>query len=76
MLLTPEEGRRLHVLSLLERGRFTTRTAANAFVATTLLPAVAASACRPVPRGCDLVRVCAVHYARRWPWTTRCGSRT
>ncbi|MEK6718790.1 MAG: helix-turn-helix domain-containing protein, partial [candidate division NC10 bacterium] len=29
MTLTPEEGRRLHVLSLLERGRITTAQAAE-----------------------------------------------
>lgn len=53
----------------------TTRAAANAFLATTFLPAfnaqfavppaVAASAYRPVPRGCGLERVCAFHYARQ-----------
>ena len=30
MTLNPEEGRRLHVLSLLERGRITTAQAADA----------------------------------------------
>jgi transposase len=53
----------------------TTLAAGNAFLATTFLPAfnaqfgvppaVAASAYRPVPRGVDLARVCAFHYARQ-----------
>jgi hypothetical protein len=53
----------------------TTMAAGNAFLATTFLPAfnaqfavppaVAASAYRPVPRGVDLARVCAFHYARQ-----------
>jgi transposase len=53
----------------------TTLAAANVFLVTTFLPAfnaqfavppaVAASAYRPVPRGLDLVRVCAFHYARQ-----------
>jgi transposase len=53
----------------------TTMAAGNTFLATTFLsafnvqfavpPAVAASAYRPVPRGCDLERVCAFHYARQ-----------
>ncbi len=52
----------------------TTLAAGNAFLAPTFLPAlnahavppaVAASAYRPVPRGCDLDRVCAFHYARQ-----------
>jgi transposase len=53
----------------------TTPAAAEAFLTTTFLPgfnaqfavpaAVATSAYRPVPRGCDLDRVCAFHYARQ-----------
>ncbi len=53
----------------------TTMAAGNSFLATTFLPAfnaqfavppaVAASAYRPVPRGIDLDRVCAFHYARQ-----------
>ena len=53
----------------------TTMAAATVFLVTTFLPAfnaqfavppaVAASAYRPVPRGLDLVRVCAFHYARQ-----------
>jgi hypothetical protein len=53
----------------------TTLAAGNAFLATTFLPAfhaqfavppaVAASAYRPAPRGCDLDRVCAFHYSRQ-----------
>ncbi len=53
----------------------TSLAAGNVFLATTFLPAfnaqfavpaaLAASAYRPVPRGLDLVRVCAFHYARR-----------
>lgn len=53
----------------------TTLAAGNAFLATTFLPAfnaqfavppaVAASAYRPVPRGWDLDRLCAFHYARQ-----------
>jgi hypothetical protein len=53
----------------------TTPAAGDAFLAAAFLPAfnakfavpaaVAASAYRPVPRGCDLDRVCAFHYARR-----------
>lgn len=53
----------------------TTMAAGDAFLATTFLPAfnaqfgvppaVAASAYRPVPRGCDLDQVCAFHYARQ-----------
>ncbi len=53
----------------------TTPPAGDAFLATTFLPAhnaqfavppaLAASAYRPVPRGLDLDRVCAFHYARR-----------
>jgi hypothetical protein len=53
----------------------TTPPAGDAFLARTFLPAfnrqfavppaVAASAYRPVPRGVDLDRVCAFHYARR-----------
>jgi len=53
----------------------TTLAAGNAFLATTFLsafnaqfavpPAVAVSAYRPVPRGLDLARVCAFHYARQ-----------
>jgi len=53
----------------------TTPADGDAFLATTFLPAfnaqfavppaVAASAYRPVPRGVDLDRVCAFHYARR-----------
>jgi hypothetical protein len=53
----------------------TTRAAGDAFLTTTFLPAlnaqfavppaVAANAYRPVPRGCDLTRVCAFHYARQ-----------
>jgi hypothetical protein len=49
--------------------------AGNAFLVATFLPAfnaqfavppaVAASAYRPVPRGCDLDRVCAFHYSRQ-----------
>jgi hypothetical protein len=52
----------------------TTLPAANAFLATTFLPAFnaqfavppaeTASAYQPVPRGVDLDRVCAFHYAR------------
>jgi transposase len=53
----------------------TTMAAGNTFLATTFLsafnaqfavpPAVAASAYRVVPRGLDLDRVCAFHYARQ-----------
>ena len=53
----------------------TTMAAANVFLATTFLPAfnaqfavppaVATSAYRPVPRGGDLARICAFHYARQ-----------
>jgi len=53
----------------------TTMAAGNAFLVATFLPAfnaqfavppaVAASAYRPVPRGCDLDRVCAFHYSRQ-----------
>ena len=53
----------------------TTMAAGNVFLAMTFLPAfnaqfavspaVAASAYRPVPRGVDLARVCAFHYARQ-----------
>jgi len=53
----------------------TTPEAGDAFLATTFLPAfnaqfavpaaVAATAYRPVPRGCDLDRICAFHYARQ-----------
>jgi transposase len=53
----------------------TTLAAGNAFLATTFLPAfnaqfgvpaaVATSAYRPVPRGWDLDRLCAFHYARQ-----------
>ena len=53
----------------------TTPAAGEAFLTTTFLPAfnaqfavpaaVAASAYRPVPRGCDLDRICAFHYARQ-----------
>jgi transposase len=53
----------------------TTLAAANVFLATTFLPAfnaqfavppaIAASAYRPVPRGCDLTRHCAFHYVRQ-----------
>lgn len=53
----------------------TTLAAGDTFLAATFLPAfnaqfavppaVAASAYRPVPRGLDLDRVCAFHYARR-----------
>jgi len=53
----------------------TTPTVGDAFLATTFLPAfnaqfavpaaVATSAYRPVPRGCDLDRVCAFHYVRQ-----------
>lgn len=53
----------------------TTPTAGDVFLATTFLPAfnaqfavppaVAASAYRPLPRGVDLDRVCAFHYARQ-----------
>jgi hypothetical protein len=53
----------------------TTLAAGNVFLATTFLPAfaaqfavppaVAASAYRPVPRGWDLDRLCAFHYARQ-----------
>jgi hypothetical protein len=53
----------------------TTVAAGDAFLATTFLPAfsaqfavppaVAATAYRPVPRGCDLDRLCAFHYARQ-----------
>jgi hypothetical protein len=53
----------------------TTPADGDAFLATVFLPAfnaqfavppaVAASAYRPVPRGVDLARVCAFHYARR-----------
>jgi transposase len=53
----------------------TTLAAGNAFLATPFLPAfnaqfavppaVAASAYRPVPRGVDLDRLCAFHYARQ-----------
>jgi hypothetical protein len=52
-----------------------TSTAGDAFLATTFLPAfnaqfavpaaIATSAYRPVPRGCDLDRVCAFHYLRQ-----------
>ncbi len=52
----------------------TTLAAGDAFLATTFLPAfnahfavppsMAASAYRPVPRGWDLSRICAFHYAR------------
>ena len=52
-----------------------TMAAGNAFLVATFLPAfnaqfavppaVAASAYRPVPRGCDLDRVCAFHYSRQ-----------
>jgi transposase len=52
-----------------------TLAAANAFLVTTFLPAfnaqftvppaVAASAYQPVPRGMDLERICAFHYARQ-----------
>lgn len=53
----------------------TTLAAGNAFLATTFLPAfsaqfavpaaLAAAAYRPVPRGWDLDRLCAFHYARQ-----------
>jgi len=53
----------------------TTPAAGDVFLATTFLPAfnaqfavpaaVAASAYRAVPRGCDLDRVCAFHYPRQ-----------
>jgi transposase len=53
----------------------TTLAAGNMFLATTFLPAftaqfavppaVAAAAYRPVPRGWDLERLCAFHYARQ-----------
>jgi len=53
----------------------TTLPAGDAFLATTFLPAhnaqfavppaVAITAYRPVPRGLDLDRICAFHYARR-----------
>lgn len=53
----------------------TTPAAGDAFLAATFLPAfnarftvpaaVATSAYRPVPRGCDLERVCAFHYVRQ-----------
>jgi transposase len=53
----------------------TTPAEGDVFLATTFLPAftaqfavpaaVATSAYRPVPRGCDLDRVCAFHYARQ-----------
>lgn len=53
----------------------TTRADGDAFLTPTFLPAfntqfavppaVAASAYRPVPRGLDLERICAFHYARR-----------
>jgi transposase len=53
----------------------TTLAAGNVFLATTFLPtftaqfavppAVAAAAYRPVPRGRDLDRLCAFHYARQ-----------
>lgn len=53
----------------------TTMAAANVFLATTFLPtfnaqfavppAIAASAYRPLPRGCDLARICAFHYTRQ-----------
>lgn len=53
----------------------TTPEAGDLFLATTFLPAfnaqfavpptVATTAYRPVPRGCDLDRVCAFHYARQ-----------
>lgn len=53
----------------------TTPAAGDAFLAATFLPAftarfavpaaVATSASRPVPRGCDLERVCAFHYVRQ-----------
>jgi transposase len=53
----------------------TTMAAGNRFLATTFLPAfsaqfavppaVAAAAYRPVPRGWDLERLCAFHYARQ-----------
>lgn len=52
----------------------TTLAAGDVFLATAFLPAfnaqfavpplMAASAYRPVPRGCDLSRICAFHYAR------------
>ena len=52
-----------------------TMAAANVFLRTTFLPAfnaqftvppaVAAPAYRAVPRGCDLDRICAFHYARQ-----------
>jgi hypothetical protein len=52
-----------------------TPAAGDAFLATTFLPAfnarfavpapIATSAYRPVPRGCDLDRVCAFHYPRQ-----------
>lgn len=52
-----------------------TMAAANVFLATTFLPtfntqfavppAIAASAYRPLPRGCDLARICAFHYTRQ-----------
>jgi len=55
----------------------TTRAAGDAFLATSFLPAfnahfavpptVAASAYRSVPRGLDLDRVCAFHYAHQVP---------
>jgi len=53
----------------------TTPAAGDAFLAATFLPAfnaqfavpaaVATSAYRPVPRGCDLERICAFHYVRQ-----------
>jgi transposase len=53
----------------------TTLAAGNVFLATTFLPAfgaqfsvpaaIATAAYRPVPRGWDLERLCAFHYARR-----------
>lgn len=51
----------------------TTLAEGNVFLATTFLPALSAqfavppavAAYRPVPRGCDLDRLCAFHYARQ-----------
>ena len=59
----------------LQLAGITTLPAGDTFLATTFLPAfnrqfavppaLATTAYRPVPRGCDLDRVCAFHYARR-----------
>jgi len=77
----PQVGRALqalgihHVVAELRLAGITTPPAGDAFLARTFLPAfnrqfavppaVAASAYRRVPRGVDLERVCAFHYARR-----------